>query len=78
MNKKRLFGFIIGIIIGLILENLVIHAGDQVLASIVCENANDYQQNCEFIKWFYFIGTKIIFPIAGGIFVYIGIKKYFR
>ena len=72
-NVPGLIAFIIGAIIGSIVENYIVYAGDMVLAQFDCEGLNDnFKQSCELNKWVYAIGTKIIFPIVGGIALYAG------
>lgn len=44
---------------------------------IECENnKNCWDKTCEYKKWIYYLGSKIIFPIVGGIAFYAGIKKF--
>lgn len=78
-NIPGLIAFIIGAIIGGIIENYVVRAGDMVIAQFHCEDLNDnFKRTCELNKWVYAIGTKILFPIAGGISLFVGITKHLR
>ena len=78
VNIPGLIGFIIGAIVGGIVENYIVQAGDMVIAQFDCEGLSDnFKQSCELNKWVYAIGTKIIFPIAGGIALYAGIRNRF-
>ena len=77
MNYVGLIIFVIGAILGGIIENFVLQIEDMILEQFNCENINNenFKNTCNNNKLTYSIATKIVFPIVGGLSLYAGIKK---
>ena len=79
MNIPALIIFVIGAIFGGIIESIVFDVGDQVLDHFDCLGLSEKaQSSCNTIKFYYFVGAKILFPVAGGLGLLVGFRKIVR
>lgn len=74
MNIIALFIFVIGAIIAGYVESIVFDVGGIVLDQLNCSDASSFQDSCNSIKSVFYLGTKILFPMAGGL-VLLGVLR---